>query len=89
MTKITIKVDAIADAYGPKKAAKLLGKGIATIWRWFWDEKSLVVRIGGRTLVPSGEIERLLNEQDLPSSANRSVNPTMGTMTFRTEATGV
>ena len=76
MTRITIKVDAVADGYGPEEAAKRLGKGIATIWRWIRDEKILVVRIGGRTLVPSGEIERLLNEQDLPSPANRRVNST-------------
>jgi len=74
MTKITIKVDAIADAYAPEEAAKLLGKGIATIWRWIRDEKILVVRIGGRTLVPRREIERLQKEQDLPNSANRRVN---------------
>ena len=59
MSKITIKVDAVADAYGPEEAAKLLGKGEATIWRWIRSEKILVVRIGGRTLIPKREIERL------------------------------
>ena len=34
MSRVTIKVDAVADAYGPEEAAKLLGKGEATIWRW-------------------------------------------------------
>ena len=71
MTKVTIKVDAVADAYGPEEAAKLLGKGVATIWRWIRNEKILVVRIGGRTLVPKREIERLQKERDLLSSANR------------------
>jgi len=68
MTKVTIKVDAVADAYGPEEAAKLLGKGVATIWRWIRSEKILAVRIGGRTLIPKREIERLQNE--LPSPAN-------------------
>ncbi|NQT47688.1 MAG: helix-turn-helix domain-containing protein, partial [Chloroflexi bacterium] len=59
MTKVTIKVDAVADAYGPEEAARLLGKGVATLWRWIRDEKILAVRIGGRTLIPRQEIERL------------------------------
>jgi len=63
MTKVSIKVDAVADAYGPEETAKLLGKGIATIWRWIRDEKILVVRIGGRTLIPKREIERLQKER--------------------------
>jgi excisionase family DNA binding protein len=69
MSKVTIKVDAVADAYGPEEAAKLLGKGVATIWRWIRDEKILAVRIGGRTLIPEKEIERLQKEPDLPDRA--------------------
>jgi len=71
MTKVTIKVNAVADAYGPEEAAKLLGKGVATIWRWIRDDKILAVKIGGRTLVLQREIERLQKERDLVSSANR------------------
>jgi len=52
MAKVTIKVDAVADAYGPQEVAKLLGKGEATIWRWIRSDKILAVRIGGRTLIP-------------------------------------
>ena len=33
MTRVTIKVDAGADAYDPQEAAKLQGKGQVTIWR--------------------------------------------------------
>ena len=70
MSRITIKVDALVDgAYGPEEAAKLLGKGIATVWRWIRDDKIMTVRIGGRTLIPSQEIERLKN-QDLPEPEN-------------------
>ena len=68
MTKVTIKVDATADAYGPEEAARLLGKGTATIWRWIRSDKVLVVRIGGRTLIPKREIERL--QKELPSPTN-------------------
>jgi excisionase family DNA binding protein len=68
MTKVTIKVDAAADAYAPEEAAKLLGKGIATIWRWIRSDKILAVRIGGRTLIPKREIDRLKKEQDSPAN---------------------
>ena len=68
---MTIKVDAVADAYGPEETAKLLGKGVATIWRWIRDEKILAVRIGGRTLIPEREIERLQKERDLTDLADR------------------
>ncbi len=70
MSRVTIKVDAVADAYGPEEAAQLLGKGEATIWRWIRAKKVLVVRIGGRTLIPETEIERL-QKGKLPTLANR------------------
>ena len=69
MSKVTIKVDAVADAYGPEEAAKLLGKGVATIWRWIRDDKILAVRIGGRTLIPEKEIHRLQKTTDLSEQA--------------------
>ena len=65
MAKITLMVEAETDAYGPEETAKLLGKGIATIWRWIRDGKILAVRVGGRTLIPEKEIERVKKEQDL------------------------
>ena len=71
MTRVTIKVDAVADAYGPEEAANLLGKGVATIWRWIRSGRIIVVRIGGRTLIPQAEIQRLQAERDLPELANR------------------
>jgi len=68
MTRVTIKVDAVADAYGPEEAARLLGKGEATIWRWIRGKKIIAVRIGGRTLIPESEIQRL-QEGQLPTPA--------------------
>ena len=70
MTKLTIKAEAaVSDACGPEEAAELLGKGIATIWRWIRDGKIIAVRIGGRTLIPRREIERL-KKQGLPEPVN-------------------
>jgi len=70
MSRVTIKVDAVADAYGPEEAADLLGKGVATIWRWIRSNKILAVRIGGRTLIPEREIERLQKEPGPPEREN-------------------
>lgn len=65
MVKLTITVEAETDTYELEETAKLLGKGIATVWRWIRDGKILAVRVGGRTLIPEKEIERLKKEQDL------------------------
>lgn len=58
MTKVTAKVE-IKGFYNIEETAKLLGKGVATIWRMVKAGKILVVRVGGRTLIPESEIERL------------------------------
>ena len=62
-SKITIQADAeVEDGYGPEEAAEMLGKGIATIWRWLRDDRIAAVRVGGRILIPRKEIERLKKE---------------------------
>ena len=58
MVKITATVE-IEDLYDVDEAADLLGKGVATIWRRIRNDKIIVVRIAGRTLIPKCEIERL------------------------------
>ncbi|MBA7486752.1 hypothetical protein ES707_22313 [subsurface metagenome] len=62
MVKVTATVE-IEDLYDVDEAANLLSKGIATIWRRIRDDKIIVVRIAGRTLIPKSEIERLKKEQ--------------------------
>ena len=58
-----MQIDAeVEDGYGPEEAAEMLGKGIATMWRWLRDDKIAAVRIGGRVLIPKKEIERLRKE---------------------------
>ena len=71
MAKVTLMVEAETDAYGPEETAKLLGKGEATIWRWLRDGKILAVKVGGRTLIPEKEIERLQKELGLPDPTKR------------------
>jgi len=70
VSRITTKTEALVnDACGPEEAANLLGRGIATIWRWIRDGKIIAIKIGGRTLIPRQEIERL-KKQDLPDQGN-------------------
>ena len=52
MEKIAVMVEAETDAYGPEQAAKLLGKGEATIWRRIRDGEIVAVKVGNRTLIP-------------------------------------
>ena len=60
MTKITIDTNEI---YEPTEAAKMLGIGYATLYRWIKAGKLTPIRIAGRTLIPQSEIERLKNEE--------------------------
>lgn len=58
----------VRDAYEVKEAARLLGIGSATVWRWIKKGKLIPIRIEGlkndRVLIPRGEIERLKKERE-------------------------
>jgi len=56
VAKVVVDMAEVCDV---DEAAGLLGKGVATIWRWIKDNKIVVIRIGGRTLIPHSEIERI------------------------------
>lgn len=71
MTKVNIWVEAETDAYGPEETAELLGKGVATIWRWIRDDKIIAVKVAGRVLIPKQEIERIKKVQDILGETNR------------------
>ncbi|MBA7675924.1 hypothetical protein ES703_84163 [subsurface metagenome] len=63
MVKFVIESD---DLFDVTEAAKLLGRGYATIYRWIASGKVIPVRMDNRTLIPRSEIERLkreINEQ--------------------------
>ena len=59
----------LPDLYEPNEAARMLGIGYVTVYRWIKVGKLIPVRIeglkNGRTLIPKSEIERLnkRNEQ--------------------------
>jgi len=48
-----------AELYDTNEAARLLEIGYATLYRWIKDGKLIPLRVGGRTLIPKSEIERL------------------------------
>ena len=62
MAKVMVPVE-IPDTHDADEAAALLGKGVATIWRRIKDGSIITIRLGGRTLVPSSEIERIKREK--------------------------
>ena len=45
--------------YDTEEAARLIGIGIATVWRWIKANKIIAIKIAGRTLIPKSEVERL------------------------------
>jgi excisionase family DNA binding protein len=58
MPKLKVEVE-IEDAVDTEEAAKVLGVGIATVWRWIAKGKLANFKVAGRTLIPKSEIERL------------------------------
>ena len=56
MGKIVIDVPGLCD---PNETAELLDVGPATVWRWIRSGKLIPINVGGRTLIPQSEIDRL------------------------------
>jgi predicted site-specific integrase-resolvase len=56
MSKVLVDLD---DLVGMEDAAKQIGIGIATAWRWVKSGKMVKITIAKRTLIPKSEIERL------------------------------
>ena len=55
-------VETVRRAYRIVDACRALGVGCSTIYKLAAEGKLRLVRIGGRTVVPASEIERLANE---------------------------
>lgn len=62
MVKVNAQVE-IEDLFDCDEAARLLGCGVATVWRRIKENKIIAVRIAGRTLIPKSEVERLANDK--------------------------
>ena len=57
-----VKVTAIVELEGVHdvdEAAELIGIGVATLWRWIKAGKVAPVKVSGRTLIPTSEVDRL------------------------------
>lgn len=60
MAKLLVDTNEI---YSTQEAAKLLGIGYATLWRWIKKGTLTPVRLSGRTFIPKSEVERLCSEK--------------------------
>ncbi len=49
-------------AHQVNPSSQMLGVSPSTVWKLIREEKVRAIRIGGRTLLPVTEIERLLSE---------------------------
>jgi excisionase family DNA binding protein len=47
-------------AYSVHEAAGALGLSASSIWKWISLGQLRAVRVGGRTLIPADELERIL-----------------------------
>ena len=52
------------ELHDPNEAARLIGIGYATLYRWIKEGKLIPLRISGRTFIPKSEVERLRNERE-------------------------
>lgn len=60
----------------PKEFARAVGASDASIYRWLRTGVVKGVRIGPRKiLIPSGEVERILNQGTSPEDSVRRVHP--------------
>ena len=60
MAKILVDTNEVCE---PAEAARLIGIGYATLYRWIKAGKLIPIRIAGRTLIPVSEVERIKNEK--------------------------
>jgi len=56
MPKLKVDVD-VQDAYDAEEVAKILGIGIATVWRWIARGKLPSFKIAGRRLIPASAVK--------------------------------
>ena len=60
MPRFVIDTD---EYYSADETASRVGIGVATVWRWIKADKIKADRVGGRTLIPKSEVDRLIKEQ--------------------------
>jgi len=69
MPKIAVDT---GEVYGAMEAARLIGIGYATLYRWIKNGKLICIKLAGRTLIPKSEVERLKNKTNEKLSSNKS-----------------
>ncbi len=49
--------------YRVREVAEILGMAERTVWRWLREGRLKRVKVGGATLIPSDEVERLIRRE--------------------------
>ena len=62
MVKLIVDAD-VLNAYPTGEAAEFLGIGYATLYRWIKSGKIRAIKLGGRTLIPASEIDRIKDRE--------------------------
>jgi excisionase family DNA binding protein len=70
MPKIAVDTGEVYDAH---EAAKLIGIGYATVYRWLKSGKLIAIKLAGRTLIPKSEVDRLTNNAN--DKSKESIKP--------------
>lgn len=65
MAKILVDTD---EVYNAVEAARKIGIGYATLYRWIKSGKLIAIKLAGRTLIPKTEVERLQKERAATAS---------------------
>lgn len=71
MPKIAVDT---GEVYAATEAARLIGIGYATLYRWVKSGKLIVIKLAGRTLIPKTEVERIKTERAAKAEATLSVS---------------
>lgn len=62
------------EVYDTMEAARKIGIGYATLYRWIKSGKLLAIKLAGRTLIPKTEVERLQKERATAVAAPLPLN---------------
>jgi len=75
MPKIAVDTGEVYDA---NEAAKLIGIGYATLYRWIKANKIIAVKLAGRTLIPKSEVDRVKGARASVISGPEALSSTGG-----------
>ena len=63
----------LTDLLSLTDARKSLNIGRMTLWRWVRDGRIVYIKVGGRTMIPRSEVERLNRERNEQATESEPV----------------